>query len=308
MTSRTIVTTLALSLIAAEAPAQRLRGSECGLLIHVREGSGFAPLPQGDIFCPLIADPKETRSFVAYQRGESRDQGTAIPEQGEVTLAPFNTDIGAIGVGDAIGLARWGGARPGDGVQLSLSAGVFAQFDLESSSFDLINADYVIGLPLTFRNAGFSGRLRIYHQSSHLGDEFLLSADPERINLSFESAELILSQAFGGLRVYGGGEFFFNRDPSDLDPLLAHGGAELRIGVEGRRSLVAAVDLKSSEQQEWKPAWSGRAGFEFGWGRDPEHPPRVLRLLGEFYRGPSPYGQFYREYIRYWGVGVHLFP
>src|SRR5688572_1775441 len=226
MISRIIVATLAHFLIAAEASAQHLQESECGLLIHAREGQGFAPVPQGDIFCPLIADPKETRSFVAYQRGKSPDQPLTIPEQNQVTLAPFDTDIANVGVGDAIGLARWSGARPGDGVQLSLAAGVFAQFDLATSSFDLINADYVIGLPLTFRRSGFSGRLRLYHQSSHLGDEFLLSADPERINLSFESAELILSQAFGGLRVYGGGEFFFNRDPSDLDPLLAHGGAE----------------------------------------------------------------------------------
>jgi hypothetical protein len=308
MISRIIALILTLSAVSAEALAQRLRGSECGLLVHAREGRGFAPVPQGDIFCPLIADPKETRSFIAYQRGESDDQGPGIPEGDGISPAPFDTDIGAIGVGDAIGLARWSGARLGDGVQLSLAAGVFAQFDLASSSFDLINADYVIGLPLTFRNAGFSGRLRVYHQSSHLGDEFLLTSEPERINLSFESAELILSQAFGGLRVYGGGEYFFNRDPADLDPLLAHGGAEVRIGVEGRRSFVAAVDLKSSEQQEWKPAWSGRAGLEFGWGRDPEHPPRVLRLLGEFYRGPSPYGQFYREHIRYWGIGLHLFP
>ena len=299
---------LAVCFMPMPASAQLPQPSECGFLIHAREGRGFSPLPQGDIFCPLIADPKETRSFVAYQRGKSTDQQTSRPEGDSVTLAPFDTDIGAIGVGDAIGLARWSGSRPGDGVQLSLAAGVFAQFDLASSSFDLINADYVIGLPLTFRNSGFSGRLRIYHQSSHLGDEFLLSAAPERINLSFESAELILSQAFGGLRVYGGGEYFFNRDPAELDPLLAHAGAELRLGVNGRRSVVAAVDLKSSEEQEWKPSWSGRAGFEIGWGRDPEHPPRVLRLLGEFYRGPSPYGQFYREHIRYWGLGLHLFP
>jgi hypothetical protein len=148
----------------------------------------------------------------------------------------------------------------------------------------------------------------LYHQSSHLGDEFLLRDEPERLNLAFESLELILSQAIGPFRVYAGGETLFNRDPDDLDPLLAHAGAELRVGPKGRRSLVAAADVKSSEQQDWKPAWSGRAGVEFGWGRDPEHPPRVLRLLFELYNGPSPYGQVYREQIRYWGCGLHLFP
>ena len=296
-----------LATTAAPAAGQHLSGTECGVLIHAREGSGFAPLPQGDVFCPLIADPKETRSFVAYQRGKSANQQTSLDGE-PVDLAPFDTDIAAIGVGDAIGLARWSGSRPGNGVQLSLSAGVFAQFDLATSSFDLINADYVIGLPVTFRQNGFSGRLRVYHQSSHLGDEFLLREAPERVNLSFESAEVILSQAFAGFRVYGGGELLFNRDPADLEPLVAHGGAEVRAGVRGRRSFVAGLDLKSSGEQEWKPSWSGRAGFEVGWGRDPEHPPRVLRLLGEYYRGPSPYGQFYREHIQYWGIGVHLFP
>jgi len=278
---------------------------ECGLLLHASEVSGVVPLPQGDVFCPLVADPKEPRSFVSWQRARSPLQ---VADSGTVGLAPFDTDIGAIGLGDSFGLIRWGGRRPGDGVQLSISAGIFAQFDVGTDSYDLINADYLIGVPITLRRGGFSSRLRLYHQSSHLGDEFLLRDEPERVNLAFESLELILSQAFGALRVYAGGETLFNRDPDDLDPLVAHAGAELRLGPRGRRSVVAAADVKSSEQQDWKPAWSGRAGFEFGWGRDPEHPPRVLRLLFELYNGPSPFGQFYREQIRYWGFGLHLFP
>ncbi len=278
---------------------------ECGLLLHASEASGVAPLPHGDVFCPLVADPKEPRSFVSYQRARSPLQAGDTETIG---LAPFDTDIGAIGLGESFGLLRWGGRRPGDGVQISISAGIFAQFDLNTDSYDLINADYLIGVPVTLRRGGFSSRLRLYHQSSHLGDEFLLRDEPERLNLAFESLELILSQALGALRVYAGGETLFNRDPDDLDPLLAHAGVELRVGAPGRRSLVAAADVKSSEQQDWKPAWSGRTGFEFGWGRDPEHPPRVLRLLFELYNGPSPYGQFYREQIRYWGFGLHLFP
>lgn len=278
---------------------------ECGLMLHTSEVSGVSPLPQGDVFCPLVADPKEPRSFVSWQRARSPLQ----PQDAEnIGLAPFDTDIGAIGLGDSFGLIRWGGRRAGDGVQLSISAGIFAQFDLNTDSYDLINADYLIGVPLTLRRGGFSSRLRLYHQSSHLGDELLLRDEPERLNLAFESLELIVSQAMGPLRVYAGGEALFNRDPDDLDPMLAHAGVELRAGARGRRSLVAAADVKSSEQQEWKPAWSGRAGLEFGWGRDPEHPPRVLRLLFELYNGPSPYGQFYREQIRYWGFGLHLFP
>jgi len=108
---------------------------------------------------------------------------------------------------------------------------IFAQFDLDSASNDLINADYIIGLPLTIRRHGFSIRARVYHQSSHLGDEYLLrSSQIQRENLSFESLELLASQEIGPLRVYGGGERIFRRDPDTVKPKLLHAGAELRSG------------------------------------------------------------------------------
>jgi hypothetical protein len=116
-----------------------------------------------------------------------------------------------------------------------------------------------------------------------------------------------LSQAFGPLRIYAGGEQLFNREPADLEARVAHGGVELRSAPGRIASLIAAIDAKATQQQSWKPAWSARAGVELAWARDPGHPPRRLQVLGEFYNGPSPYGQFYREQVRYVGAGLHLF-
>ncbi len=272
--------------------------TECGPRLHAGETAGRVLLPQGDFFCPLMADPKEPRSFVSLLMGRSPAEDGA--------LGALHTTVGAVGIGDGVGLVRWASSTPGDGVQLGLSGGVFAQFDLDSPSFDLLNADYLVGLPLTLRRGSFSSRLRLYHQSSHLGDEFLLRAEPERVNLAFESLELVVSQALGGARVYGGGEYLFNREPDDLEEWLARAGVELRLAPGGRVSGLAAVDLKSSEQQDWTPAWSVRAGVETGLGGDPAHPPRRWGFLLEYYDGPSPYGQFYREQVRFYGVGVHV--
>jgi hypothetical protein len=285
------------SLQAQEPPV-----TECGRLLHAGETTGFTALPQGDLFCPRVSDPKEPRTFASLLRGESPGEAG---DEGSGPLQPLDTTIGAIGIGDAIGLARWSGDRPGDGIQLSIAGSIFAQFDLKTSSIDLINADYLIAIPITLRRGSFSSRLRVYHQSSHLGDELLLRDEPERINLSFESVELILSQALGPLRLYGGAEHLFNRDPADLESSVLHGGIEVRP-LPGQLGFVAAIDAKATEEQDWQPAWSARAGVEIAWARDPEHPPRVLRILGELYDGPSPYGQFYREALRYWGFGVHI--
>ncbi|HUE95542.1 MAG TPA: DUF1207 domain-containing protein [Longimicrobiaceae bacterium] len=268
----------------------------CGTGLHAGEDLGPVWFPEGDLFCPLLGDPKAARSFASLLRGE-------LPT---ISDADGDATIGAVGLADRLSLFRLGGPRSGDGLQLSIFGAVFAQFDLSTESFDLVNADYIIGIPLSMRRAGFSSRLTIFHQSSHLGDEYLLRSDLERENLSFESLELILSQELGSLRIYGGGEYLFNREPDTLESLLAHTGAEVRFGPAQGIRFVAAADLKSSEQQEWDPAVSARAGVELAHWRHPDHPPRLFAILAEFYDGPSPYGQFFQEQIRYFGVGLHL--
>jgi hypothetical protein len=295
---------LSLVLLTGLAIARPARGQpapgHCGVEIPSHEALGFVPLPRGDLFCPLIADPKSLHSFASYQREES---------------SPLDADVGAVGVADRFGMLRWGGPRPGEGLQLSLSGGVFAQFDLNSASYDLINADYVVGLPLTFRRGGFSSRLRLYHQSSHLGDEFLLreGLPTQRENLSFESVELLLSQDRWWLRLYAGGENLFLEQPTDFAPLIAHGGLELRpgghlfnLGNLGSVHFLAALDVKAAEEQDWTPAWSARGGFQVVRPHNGGEPGRGWSLLFEYYDGPSPYGQFYRDYLRFIGLGLHF--
>jgi hypothetical protein len=245
-----------------------------------------------------VADPKGGQSFASYVRGDFATLANA-PPGGE-------TNIAAVGISYGFGLLRFVAPGGGSALQLGALASVFAQFNLDEPSFDLINADYLVGIPATLRVGGFSARLRVYHQSSHLGDEFLLSRDPERINLSFESLELILSQEVGALRVYAGGERFFRRRPLDLAERLAHAGVEIRPARIGAGRLLAALDVKVVDDDSWDPAWSIRAGVELARVPQVGRGSRVLSLLGHYYNGPAPYGQFYREDIRFYGIGLHF--
>jgi hypothetical protein len=285
-----------------ESSAQVPAPTRCGVGIPENEAKGYVPLPRGDVFCPVLADPKGQRSFVSYLI-ETNDEEK-------------NAQVGSVGISDAFGLLRLGGSRPGDGFQISITGSVFAQFDMDVSSYDLINADYIIGIPITIRRGVFSTRVRLFHQSSHLGDEFLLrenNPDFRRENISFEAAEMLLSLDGGPLRVYGGGEYLLRREPSDLDRYVAQGGIELRparriarFGSVAGVRFVAGGDLKASEQQDWKPAISVRTGFEFDRPRDSDPPGRRWGLLFEAYDGPSPYGQFFRRDVRYFGAGIHF--
>ncbi|HKS05382.1 MAG TPA: DUF1207 domain-containing protein [Gemmatimonadaceae bacterium] len=285
---------------ASSLRAQEPFRSRCGAGAHVDERRGTVPLPQGTLLCPLVADPKFEQTFVSYLRG---DFATLAD-----TSSTLDTNIGAVGLGDSFGLLRFAGAGAGGQVQIDLVGAIFAQFNLDTPSFDLINADYLVGLPITYRLHGFSARARVYHQSSHLGDEYLLAQNPERENLSFESAELLLSQEVGPLRVYAAGEKFFRARPVDLTEYLGHAGIEYRPPAFGAGRLVAALDAKVLEDanNEYRWALSARAGIEVARIPSPGHPPRIVSLLATWYDGLAPYGQFYRDNIRFVGVGLHF--
>ena len=294
-----VIAMVGLAGLATCSAAQTVEPPRCGAGVHESQALGMVGFPDDQIFCPTIADPKEPRSFVSLLRGTFRSLDDPSGK---------GTTIASVGLGDAFGLIRWGGPEPNEGVQIDVVGSIFAQFDLGAPSNDLINADYLIGLPLTFRRDGFSMRLKLYHQSSHLGDEYLLRGDDvQRENLSFESIELLASQEIGALRIYGGWERLFRREPDTVPSKLFHGGAELRTGRAGLLQLVGGVDVKASDLHDWSPAISGRAGLELARRRaDDDHPPRLVTLMLELYEGPSPYGQFFQDDISYVGVGLHF--
>jgi len=258
-------------------------------------------IPRGDVFQPLFADPREIRSTANLYH---------------LNAGQKDTTVGAVGFGEHWGLYRWGGPRPEDGWQFGITAGVFAQFDMDSVSKDLINADYLVGLPLSWRRKDSSFRFRVYHQSSHLGDEFLLGPlHPARVNLSYEAFELILSQEVGNFRVYAGGEWLFDRNPEDMKSLVGHDGLEYRFdfksptpGKRRKAQGVVAMDFRTSQQQGNGTGWDLKAGGEFGPVDKTDRATRRWSVTAEVYHGPSPYGQFFSERITYYGFGFQLGP
>jgi hypothetical protein len=247
--------------------------------------------PSGDYFLPLLADPKQPQFFVGFDRFQS---------------SGLNYTMASVGFGETFGLYRFLGTREGNGLQFSLEGAIFAQFNMNTPSSDLVNADYTIGFPVTYRLGDHSLRARLYHQSSHLGDELLLSGRaPARVNLSYEAIELIYSYEWLGWRVYGGGEYLVHREPENLKSASTHWGIEYHASKAlfwGGRPIVG-VDMKKLEEHDWAIDTSVKAGLEFG---HPSPGQRRLRLLAEYYKGLDPHGQFYVNKMESFGLGISL--
>ena len=250
-------------------------------------------LPTNPLFQPLLADPRWPHFSASFQRYIDDEQ---------------LRNVASTNFGEYFSIYRFGGPWKST-MELGIQAGVFAIFDLDSQSFDLINADYLVGIPFTTKKGNFDNLTRIFHQSSRLGDEFLLRGQTdERINLSYEGVNILFSYHLPAeFRLYAGGGYIFHKEPSGLDPWSTQAGLGFRsprLWLKGSLRPVAGMDVQNRQESNWNTDVSARAGIQF---ENPDFLSRKLPLLFGYYNGKSPNGQFYENNIEFFGLGLHFF-
>ena len=248
--------------------------------------------PRLSLFAPLSADPRWPRFTIGYTRyfGDSQFTHVGTAEAG-ASIAIVQKDT-----------------RRSHSWEIGIQGGIFSILDFGAPSNDLVNADYLGGLTFSYALDSLVFLARFFHQSSHLGDEYLLNNEVERINLSFEALDVMLSYVpRPWARVYGGTAVIVRVEPSDLDRWSLQAGAEVRPVTSTTNvpvQLLMAVDLQSWQQNDWVPDVSFIAGATL----DPigESSYRVDFLI-RYYIGRSPNGQFFTERIQTLGPAVQLY-
>lgn len=283
-----LCTTLVFSLSAAAGDAPEERGGPAP------GEAATTLLPEGNLFDPLLADIKEPRFFISFHSFETSGQ------LGEFTAS-------SVAYGEKFGFARWRLA-PDKALQLGIAGGVFAQFNLDRQSKDLINADYTVGLRLSYRDGLWSYRARLFHQSTHLGDEFLLENRDtiERINFSIESMDITVSRDWSRWRLYGGLGRVVSADPSSFKRDYALSGAEYRLPprfdlMSGQ--WLVGLHLQALEHNDWAVGKSLKMGLGFGGKTRREN---SVKLMLEAYKGYMPFGQFYDLDLESVGAGLYF--
>ncbi len=259
--------------------------------------------PQSTVlFAPLIADPRQPINSAAVRFGDR--------VCGDICAA--------VSLGDDFPIFRWINVMRGD-LQIGIEAGIWSVFNYSNiphrpkhETCELVNTDYLVGIPLTYAFDQWSFRFRIYHISSHLGDEFLCNHRKEvsrRKNPSMEAIDLFSSYQFSsGLRGYFGPGVVFHSDPSfRIKPLYIEYGIELRLfgskfnyhRLYGTPFFAAHVE--NWQQRHWDWDITMKLGYEIsklqGVGRK-------MRLYVDYHYGFSYEGQFFNERTQYGEVGL----
>ncbi len=261
--------------------------------------TGF--LPRGTLFQPLIADPKWPTFSVAY-----------------TYYAPYHPnglrDVIPVSIGNTIPFER--GNWPDHWQwEAGMQADAFAYFNMDTPHSDLQNTDFQVGGYLAVRHRNFSLLVRYYHQSSHLGDEFLI-ANPAYYNglrqkISYEELNAIASIDLfrRTVRLYAGAGYLGDVAPSNLGHWRFHYGAEYHGRAFFHKgtcfiSPVAGIDFKNWSENNYDTDISAVGGIQLSNGKPDSS---KLQFLLEYYRGHSPYGQFFVNKIQYFGLGIHFY-
>jgi hypothetical protein len=186
-------------------------------------------------------------------------------------------------------------------LQIELEGALWAVFDPLHDSSPLINADYYIGVPISYGFGCWQFRLRGYHISSHIGDEFLLKhPNFHRKNPSAEYLDFFVAHDLTDeIRLYAGLGVIVHQDNSfHSEPFYADVGGEIRlysIGFADNCQRVFGVPVfaiyaryRGDFHKHVDITYA--LGYEFG--KICSMNERKVRALFEYHDGYSVEGQF----------------
>lgn len=265
------------------------------LVVEEREEQGEWDLfPARTLFRPLLADPRWPHISLTHYNANHHE---------------FH-EMGVISAGYDLPLVRYS-HRSGRSIEVGVQGSAFALFNLDVRSTILVNTDPTVGIPVSYRDNRFSVLWRLSHQSTHLGDEYILehgtnvheyvSVEMWDLTLSYETPE--------SWRIFLGVAEPFAGRPEDRLFVSTHVGFEYRspkslsLGI-GTVRPVGAFYIQHRERDEWEASLTVRAGAEI---ESLSTDSLQVHLLGEFHDGYMPDGQFFRERTRYFGIGLHVF-
>lgn len=243
-----------------------------------------------EIFPVLIADPRHVQLSASYYRLDGRDTSD-------------------VALGHAWGLTRWRTGLNQDWLwEWDLEGMAYSRFRLGGGVNEFETVDFLAGLPVTVRRGDVSFKAGPFHQSSHLGDDYIRRTGDTGFRYSVEGlrAQAALEPC-PFARAYGGAEYLLHTVPSprrwSLQAGLEASTDDLRWSKEAPFRLFLAEDLQWRERVAWNVDSHVVAGVKLHFR---ESPTRALRIGVGYFTGHSPFGEFFARPAHYADLTVSL--
>lgn len=246
--------------------------------------------PSDEIFRRVPADPRQAQTSVRYYRSAGENMGD-------------------VALGNTWGLMRW--SKPGDRAswtyQLSAEGMGYSRFLLSGGINEFQAIDFFLNIPLEVRRGRYSSRTTLFHESAHLGDDYIRRTGDRGFRYSVEGLGHLASLSpRPHLRVYGGGSVLLHQIPAGQD-------GTLQTGVELRTSdlhwnwlpdhecwIFLAQDFQWKGRADWRTNSKTVLGMRVG----AERVVRAFRMHIGYFEGRSEFGQFFNIPEHFFDLGI----
>lgn len=189
--------------------------------------------------------------------------------------------------------------------------GAFTQFEWKlienEQQRNLINTDYRINFSYIRQQNKNTYRLRFFHVSSHLGDDYLIRNNISEYSVNkvnYEQLEFTFFHDYSSqLKTYVGIGSVVRPNSIRL-PFSYHAGFQYNSADKiNQWGFSFGGNVKGSQETDFNP------GVKIGIGPAyfVENKTDPVRLILEYYNGNLPYSQFEESHIEWFGLGLYFY-
>jgi hypothetical protein len=192
--------------------------------------------------------------------------------------------------------------------ELNFGTAIYTQFDLikrDDGSYlaGLINNDYKISVDYSLRKNKNIFKLRIFHLSSHLGDDYIARNPDRTVNdksENYEQIDMTWLRLIGTNYLYAGvGEIYTPYVFRERFSMQA--GGLLNFGAPKPVSFFTSANIKLLAENDFVP--DVRTAFGMNFNRKSES---IFRIWFEYYSGQLPYSTIDYGRVNWIGFGLSL--
>ncbi|MBC8374666.1 MAG: DUF1207 domain-containing protein [FCB group bacterium] len=251
-------------------------------------------LPQGSFFPSRYLDPaagQQSISVLSYEVAGETQQLMYVP----ISLSMHQQFVRSV----QSETRQW---------ELGMEFTIYSQFSIvdvgEAFMGGLQNADYRISSVFHYQHNSVSlYRVSLFHQSSHLGDDYIIRnfvVTPTLRTQNYEQLDFTLYKKLDGWNLYGVAGYNVSPNTVRKRLLLQLGGDwHHPLSNQPGLALVAGMDVKIYEHNKYVPNVRIATGIEFA--RRTQTP---VKLLLSYYQGHLPYSTLEFQKVRLVGLSL----
>lgn len=192
--------------------------------------------------------------------------------------------------------------------ELNFGTAIFSQFDLIKENdgtylAGLMNNDFKLSGDLSLRLRNNLLRLRTFHISSHLGDDYLQRHNDTLTNdktVNYEQVDLTYMRMYGNNYWYAGTGYIYTINVF-RERFSLQGGGVINFRKAKPVSYFSGLDVKSLAENDFYPDIRTASGISINRKSEP-----LLRIWAEYYSGRLPYSTIDYGRVNWFGMAMVL--